>query len=440
VRIFFETVPMGGAQKMKTTIIKTLRSTCIAAVTLSVGALAANADPKTNMLHQWAQGSEAAAIAKLGEMFTAAGGTWEQTAISGHTSNTLAKLRSDVVSGNAPAAVQLKGPEIAEWEETGRTANVDDVAAAEGWDAVVAPELITVMKPAGNWVAAPMNIHRVNWMYSSKAILDDLGLEVPKPWADFNAACDKVVAAGKLCIAHGAADWSDSTIFDDVVYGMDIDLYRKAFQEADVDSMRSQGMIDAFAQLRKMVGYMDDAITGRSWEQAMAMTMGGDAAFFLMGDWTVASANAAGYTEGVDYLCTQAPIDWDGNGYILNSDSVVFFQQKDDDYIEGQKLLAKIIMSPEFQVTFNVAKGSIPARTDVDMSVGGFTQCQQDSQTDLKASVDEGTLVRSMAHNMTVLQKYRGAMMEVITEFVADSSVSPEEAAELLAEAVELQK
>ena len=40
------------------------------------------------------------------------------------------------------------------------------------------------------------------------------------------------------------------------------------------------------------------------------------------------------------------------------------------------------------------------------------------SQKDLQASIDGGTLVRSMAHNMTVLQKYRGAMMEMITEFV----------------------
>ena len=72
------------------------------------------------MLHQWATGNDAASIAKLGEMFTAAGGTWEQTAIAGHTANTLAKLRADVVAGNAPAAVQLKGPEIAEWNATGR--------------------------------------------------------------------------------------------------------------------------------------------------------------------------------------------------------------------------------------------------------------------------------------------------------------------------------
>ncbi len=417
-----------------------LRTAAIAALALSVSAAALHAEPKTNMMHQWAQGSEAAAIAKLGEMFTAAGGKWEQTAISGHTSNTLAKLRSDVVAGTAPAAVQLKGPEIAEWDATGQTANLDELAAAEGWDAVVAPELISVMKPTGHWVAAPMNIHRVNWLYSSKKILTDLGIEVPKTWDEFNAACEKVMAAGKICLAHGAADWSDTTTFDSVVYGMDIDLYRKAFQEADTEAMRSQGMIDAFAQLRKMVGYMDAGINGRSWEQSMAMTMGGDAAFFIMGDWTVASANMAGYKEDVDYLCNQTPVNWGGTGYVLNADSVVFFKQKDPDYVDGQQLLAKIIMSPEFQVTFNVAKGSIPSRTDVDLSTGGFTKCQQQSQIDLKESVKEGTLVRSMAHNMTVLQKFRGAMMEVITEFVADPSITPEQAANQLADAVEAQQ
>lgn len=424
---------------MKSIFKTQLRSTCAAIATLGMLTTVAVAEPKTNMLHQWAQGAEAAAIARLGEMFEAAGGTWEQTSIAGHTSNTLAKLRSDVVAGNAPAAVQLKGPEIAEWDATGATADLDETAAAQGWDDVVAAELLSVMKPTGKWVAAPMNIHRVNWLYSSKKILDELGLAVPATWDEFNSACDKIVAAGKTCIAHGAADWADSTTFDDIVYGMDIDLYRKAFQEADLDALRSEGMVKAFAQLRKMVGYMDDGIQGRSWEQSMAMTFDGKAAFFLMGDWTVASANLAGYKEGVDYYCGQAPVDWGGTGFILNSDSVVFFKQNDTDYIEGQKLLAEIIMSPEFQVTFNVAKGSIPARTDVDLSTGGFTQCQQQGLADLKTSVAEGTLVRSMAHNMTVLQKFRGAMMEVITEFVSDDSITPEEAANQLADAVELQ-
>src|SRR6201995_5528404 len=153
--------------------------------------------PKTNLLSQWNQGSDAAAIAKLGEMFTAAGGKWEATSIAGHTANTLAKLRADVVSGNPPPAVQLKGPEIAEWNATGKTLSLDEMAKEENWDKTVAPELLPVMKPKGSWVAVPMNIHRINWLWGSKKVFDKVGLkEMPKTWAEFNADCEKIKAAG----------------------------------------------------------------------------------------------------------------------------------------------------------------------------------------------------------------------------------------------------
>ena len=412
------------------------------AVTMTCAALTglAYAEPKTNILHQWATGSDAAAIAKLGEMFTAAGGKWEQTSIAGHTANTLAKLRADVIAGNAPPAVQLKGPEIAEWNQTGMTANLDELANAEGWDKVVAPELLPVMKPTGNWVAAPMNIHRINWLWGSSKAMKKAGItDLPKTWAEFNADCDKVVAAGLTCIAHMSADWTDATTFEVVVYGQDIDLFRKAFVEGDPAALRSPGMIKAFTQMRTMVSkYMDKAIAGRDYDTASNMMAKGEAAFFIMGDWEIGTLTAAGYKPGDDYVCAQAPTDWGKPGFILTSDSVVFFKQKDQDFIDGQKLLAKLILSPDFQTIFNQAKGSIPARLDVDISKG-FNPCQQLSKKDLQASIAGGTLVRSMAHNMTVLQKYRGAMMEIITAFV-NSDQTPEDAAAALADAVEAQK
>src|SRR5271169_2513310 len=120
------------------------RKAALAGILACALSSAAYAEPKTNMLHQWSEGSDAAAVAKLGEMFTAAGGKWEQTSIAGHTANTLAKLRADVVAGNAPPAVQLKGPEIAEWNETGMTLNLDEIAKEENWDGTVASELLSV--------------------------------------------------------------------------------------------------------------------------------------------------------------------------------------------------------------------------------------------------------------------------------------------------------
>ena len=403
----------------------------------TTGALA---EPKINMLHQWSEGSDAAAIAKLGEMFTAAGGKWEQTSIAGHTANTLAKLRADVVAGNAPPAVQLKGPEIAEWNSTGQTANLDDIANKEGWDKVVAPELLPVMKPSGDWVAVPMNIHRINWLWSSTKAMKDAGLtSMPKTWADFNADCDKVIAAHLICLAHFSQDWTDATTFEVVVYGQDIDLFRKAFVEGDTKAMRSPGMVKAFTQMRLMVSkYMDPGIAGRDYNTATSMIAKGQAAFMIMGDWQIGIFTAAGLKTPEDYQCAQAPTDWGKPGFILNSDSVVFFKQSDPDYVEGQMLLAHLIMSPKFQTVFNEAKGSIPARLDIDLK--DFNPCQQLSKKDLEASIKDGTLVRSMAHNMTVLQKYRGAMLDTITSFVNNPKMTPEEAANAMADAVDAQK
>ena len=135
------------------------------------------------------------------------------------------------------------------------TANLDELAAAEGWDKVVAPELLAGDEAEGPWVAAPMNIHRINWMWASKKALDAAGItELPKTWAEFNADCEKIVAAGKICIAHrqrrldrrddlrgrSSTAWTSTSI-------------SKAFVEGDVDALRGEGMVKAFEQIRKMV-------------------------------------------------------------------------------------------------------------------------------------------------------------------------------------------
>jgi glucose/mannose transport system substrate-binding protein len=95
-------------------------------------------------------------------------------------------------------------------------------------------------------------------------------------------------------------------------------------------------------------------------------------------------------------------------------------------------------MSPKFQTVFNQAKGSIPARLDVDLK--DFNLCQQLSQKDLQASIADGMLVRSMAHNMTILQKYLGAILDTVTSFVNNPKMTAEEAANAMADAVDAQK
>src|SRR5262249_44744056 len=155
------------------------------------------------------------------------------------------------------------------------------------------------------------------------------------------------------------------------------DLYRKAFIDLDEKALAGPGMTKAFAQFRKMIDWADPGIPGRDWDVAASMMLKGEAAFFFMGDWAIGYYNATHYKAGTDYLCGGAPMDNGKPGFILNSDSIVFFKQTDPDYVEGQRLLANIVMSKDFQKIFNIAKGSIPARMDVDLT--DFTSCQQQS-------------------------------------------------------------
>ena len=419
-----------------TTLRKTLMTTAAASVVASFTLTGlAVAEPKTNLLHQWHSGSNAEAINVLGEMFEEKGGTWNQTAIPGHTSNTIARLRADVISGNPPSAVQLKGPEIGEWAKTGLTADLNALAEEENWEAVVAPELVSVMKPHGQWVASPMNIHRIDWMWASKSAMDAIGAEeLPKTWDEFNALAEQMSEKGIIPVAHGGQDWIDGTLFEIVAQGISTDLYRKAFIDLDLEALNSPEMVAAFDQLRKMVGWMDPAFPGRGWEEPLNMMAKGEAGFYFHGDWAIGTMNAAGYEYGKDYLCAGAPMNSGEPGYILNSDSVVFFKQSDPDFVEGQKMMASLVMSPEFQKVFNVAKGSIPARMDVELG-DDFNPCQQLNLVDLKNAAEAGTVVRSMAHNMAVPEKFRKAMFTVISEFIT-SDMSSEDAAKKMAEAV----
>ncbi|MBN2906921.1 MAG: carbohydrate ABC transporter substrate-binding protein [Rhodobacteraceae bacterium] len=403
----------------------------VAVAGLALGG-AARAEPTVEVLHWWTSGGEAKAVGELKNSFEAAGGTWIDSPIAGGGGDAaMTALRARVVAGNPPTAVQLKGPGIQEWAEQGALNDVQDVATAEDWDAVLPPALAAIMKYNGNYVAAPVNIHRVDWIWANPEVLAKAGIEaMPTTWDEFNAAADKLMAAGITPLAHGGQPWQDATIFEDVVLGVGgADFFRKALVELDNDALTSDTMVAAFDQLRKMRGYVDPNFSGRDWNLATGMVMRGEAAFQIMGDWAKGEFLAAGKVPGKDFICAPTP----GQGFVLNSDSFTFFKVKGDDNIKGQKLLASLIMSPEFQKTFNLAKGSIPARTDV--ALDAFDDCAKLSHADLLKAIEADTLVPSMAHEMAVSRSVRGEFLDLVTEFF-NSDMSSQDAVQQLADAV----
>ena len=133
---------------------------------------------EVEVLHWWTSGGEAKAAAELKATMQKKGHTWKDFAVAGGGGDSaMTVLKSRVVSGNAPAAAQIKGPSIQEWAREGVLANMDDVAKAEKWDELLPKAIADGLKYQGHYVAAPVNVHRVNWLWVNPAVLKKAGVE-----------------------------------------------------------------------------------------------------------------------------------------------------------------------------------------------------------------------------------------------------------------------
>ncbi len=392
------------------------------AVALVVAGAAVHAG-EVEVLHYWTSGGEAKSVAELKKIMQGKGHTWKDFAVAGGGGDNAATvLKSRVVSGNPPAAAQIKGPGIQEWAAEGVLANLDTVATAEKWDSLLPKVVADVMKYKGSYVAAPVNVHRVNWMWANSAVLKKAGVTgTPKTWDEFFAAADKVKKAGLIPVAHGGQNWQDFTTFESVVLGVGgAKFYSDAFVKLDQKALTSATMTKALETFRKVKGYTDAASPGRDWNLATSMVIKGDAAFQFMGDWAKGEFSAAGKVPGKDYICAAAP--GTANAYTFNVDSFAMFKLKDAGAQKAQADLAAAIMGTEFQEIFNLNKGSIPVR--LNMSMDKFDDCAKLSAKDFVDTAKTGGLVPSVAHGMAIKPAAEGAIKDAVSQFWNDDKIS----------------
>ena len=402
------------------------------AIVASTAAFAdGHASPEAEVLHYWTSGGEAKSVAVLQEEFAANGGTWTDMPVAGGGGDAAGTaLRARVLAGNAPTAAQIKGPAIQEWFEEGVLADISAVAEANNWSKILPEAIAGHMQCEGTWCAAPVNVHRVDWIWANAEVLAANGIEMPTTWDEFNAAAETLLAAGTIPLAHGGQAWQDATVFEAVALGiLGADGFRKAFVELDMDTIKSDEMVAVFDQMRTMRGYVDENFSGREWNLATAMVMNGEAAFQIMGDWAKGEFMAAGKVHGEDFLCLSTP----GEGFLYNVDSFAMFAVDGDDKQAGQALLAELVVGESFQEVFNLNKGSIPVRTDV--ALDNFDSCAVLSADDMAASNEGGSLLPSYAHGMALRGAQAGAITDTVTAHF-NSDMASADAVQMLADAI----
>ena len=365
------------------------------------------------VLHWWTSGGEAAALNVLKDDLAGQSIGWVDMPVAGGGGEAaMTTLRARVTAGDPPTAVQMLGFDIQDWAAEGALGNLDAVAAAEGWDAVVPAALQAFSRYDGHWISAPVNVHSTNWVWANRGILDQLGLAQPTTWDEFVAAMQAAEDAGFVGLAHGGQAWQEATMFDGVVLSAGgPDFYRRAFIDLDPEALGSDTMVEAFRRMETLRGFVDDNFSGRDWNLASAMVINGEAAFQIMGDWAKGEFLNAGQTPGTDFLCFRVP--GSEGSVTFNSDQFAMFAVEGDAAQAAQAAMAQAIMSPEFQSAFNVVKGSVPARTDV--SPDAFDACGQQGMADLAAAAEAGTLLGSMAHGHANRAAVKNAIYDVVT-------------------------
>lgn len=407
--------------------MKSIRT--ILTVTSTLCVVGAAHATELEVTHWWTSGGEAAAVAELAKAFNEkTEHTWKDGAIAGSGNTARPVMISRITGGDPMAATQFNhGRQAEELVEAGLMRDLTDVAEAEGWkDIVNPPSLLDACTVDGKIYCAPINIHSWQWLWLSDAAYKTAGVPVPTNWDEFVAAAPALKAAGIVPMAMGQQGWQQKGAFDVLMIALlPNDVYLKVYSDKDAEvagGAEVAKIFEAIDQARAMAA--DSNI--QDWNQATNMLITGKAGGQIMGDWAQGEFAIAGKVAGTDYHCLPGL----GNKNILTTggDAFYFPILNDADKTAAQGELAALMLSPEVQVAFNLKKGSLPVRGDVDLS--SANDCMQKGLAVLKnAEPLPGA-------DQLITQDTTKQIEDLMVEFFADPSLTAAAAQERFAEII----
>ena len=350
----------------------TMKGALLAGAALPMAAFGADLE----VTHWWTSGGEAAAVAEFAEAFEAnTEHNWVDGAIAGSGGTARPIIISRILGGDPMAATQLNhGRQAEELIEAGLMTDLTELAEAEGWADLVNPSsLLDACTYEGRIYCVPVNIHSAQWLWLSHDAFEQAGVDVPSDWNEFVAAAPALQEAGITPLAMGQQGWQQNLAFGTLTIGIaGIDAWRAV--TVDKDAAVAAGpefaaVFQAAADARELA--RDSNV--QDWNQATNLVITGQAGGQIMGDWAQGEFQVAEQVAGEDYTCLPG---LGLNEIIDTGGDAFYFPVVDDPEVQAAQLeLASILIAPETQVAFNLAKGSLPVRGDIDMSAAN--DCMQ---------------------------------------------------------------
>lgn len=345
-----------------------LTKALLSATALSAAATTAHA-VDLEVTHWWTSGGEAAAVAQFAKALNEkTEHNWVDGAIAGGGGTARPIMISRILGGDPMHATQFNhGRQAEELVEAGLMLDLTDVAEAEGWKDVIHPSsLLDSCTIDGRIYCAPVNIHSWQWLWLSNSAFADIGVDVPTNWDEYVAAMPALQEAGKVPLAMGGQSWQSSGAFGVMVVALaGVDAWKAVNADKNADVAAGPEYAKVFEAAAAAREFSKDTNV-QDWNQATAMVIEGKAGGQIMGDWAQGEFAVAEKVAGEDYTCLPG---LGVNEIISTGGDAFYFPKQDDPAIEAaQKELASLMLSKAVQVDFNLKKGSLPVRGDVDLS------------------------------------------------------------------------
>lgn len=313
-----------------------------------------------------------------------------------------------MLGGDPPDTFQVHaGKELIDtWVKTGFMEPLTDLFQSEGWVEVMPQGILDIVSYEGDYWSVPVNIHRANVLWYNKQVFADNGFAPPQTFDEFFDIADKLQAKGIIPFVLGTKDgWEAGHVFETILIAK---LGAEGYSGLWTGETKwsDPRVTEALETLKKIFTYINPDHSAFTWDEAYEYIIDGKGAMSIMGDWV------AGYFFSKEYTdFGWAPVPETSGIFDVLSDS--FGLPKGSKNRDNVINFLKVLGSVEGQEAFNLKKGSIPARTDINKDL--FDDYQKSVMEDWEKDV----IVPSVMHGAAAAEGWVTEYKDVIALFIA---------------------
>jgi glucose/mannose transport system substrate-binding protein len=363
----------------------------------------------------WTSGSEQRALAVLVDGFRADHPdvvVADGTVAGGGGSNAQIVLAQRLLSGDPPDVWQtFPGAALRAYAGQGEVADVSGLYEQGGLAEALPPVIRDGLTVDGRQYGVPTSAHRGNVLFYNTDLLARAGVAVPTAGytlAQFLDDLSALDAAGTTALCLGARDpFTTAALFENTLLSV---VGPDGWQRISADRFdwTSAAVDEALGRFGQLLDHADPEAAGLSWDEATGKLADGGCAFETLNDSAFGELTAVGAVEGQTFGAL--PFPGTDAAYVAVVDT--FVQATDPANARNAGEFLATLADPDTQLAFSRAKGSVPVRTDVDVS--SLTPYQRSAAEALRSR----TVLWSIVHGEVLRPQLQQAFYDAVETYV----------------------